>query len=686
MPMLARYSSWARLLSRIGHLERSLSYQLHLSVATFEIQWSSQLLSFVPAQESSACQRLISGGNLSKGSQAYVKDTSFRSPGENRVNLGFLRLGGNNWTLEISAMVLSIASLAAIVVLLPLFENKPVTQWSFPLSFNAMVSILGATSRVSLGFTISACIKQGKLNWYRKRNDDVMVLTASKRPAAVLGQANWTALGAISAVLLVWFEPFLQAVIAFSGEAMDVRASSAVAGIGRIKRLDVGIHNYGYSIGSSAHPDFPQIAVQGMRSQYDFGALAAVWEGFSNLSTVQTLAAGSSCPTGNCTWDSYASLAVCSACHDVSCHITQSSGKAGLTDSAITLFLHPAMTIFVDKKTYPYTRYKIAGIDVSISNYHGIARSSIYGDKIRDDEYQTASSFMIGAELTARATCNPGQTLSFTDSKTLFISNAVLQASVKYRERLQPWEQSKITAEECALFFSYDQHTNYSLYSGPRDMVRTDLQLVIPRERYAVTTGFHEDDDQPFNISFDTVGSVGRWLLEEFSQYRPPRQNEMLAYPTYGGEPPVLQGLATSANIAKTFENVAASLTKWMRNRSLQTEPFVGTTKQWVVQVKINWALLSMLLGALLGGCVSVWCRFRRLVGWCARHGKEPRWQLSPMASTTIPGRSCGKLQVTASLGSPKNQCNFDIRFVDSDGGLELVHIKENRAALGRTG
>lgn len=83
--------------------------------------------------------------------------------------------GSHTWTLEISAIALSIAALVAVAVLLPLYDNKPLTKWNFFLSFNTVISILGATSRAALAFAIGSCISQGKWNWFSRRDDSIMV-------------------------------------------------------------------------------------------------------------------------------------------------------------------------------------------------------------------------------------------------------------------------------------------------------------------------------------------------------------------------------------------------------------------------------------------------------------------------------------------------------------------------------
>ena len=74
----------------------------------------------------------------------------------------------HSWFLEISAVVLNLAAVTTIVVLLACTNGIALSEYTFIISFNAVISILGAISRVSLGFAIGSCLGQGKWNFFRK--------------------------------------------------------------------------------------------------------------------------------------------------------------------------------------------------------------------------------------------------------------------------------------------------------------------------------------------------------------------------------------------------------------------------------------------------------------------------------------------------------------------------------------
>lgn len=65
------------------------------------------------------------------------------------------------------------------------------------------------------------------------------------------------------------------------------------------------------------------------------GIAAAIWNGFSPLVRKQNLWPAFTCATGNCSWDNYASLAVCSSCHDLSGRVKRTTRLTTVTEVAL---------------------------------------------------------------------------------------------------------------------------------------------------------------------------------------------------------------------------------------------------------------------------------------------------------------------------------------------------------------
>lgn len=470
-------------------------------------------------------------------------------------------------------------------------------------------------------------------------------------------------------------------------------------------------------VGHTYHEGEP-VAFHIGRAKYDFGALSAVWEGFSNLSTTDKQKPAFTCSTGNCTWPPYASLAVCSACNDVSSHVASFNGRAQASNR--TIF----STYYGDQSdTIDYTTYEIKGQDLNMTEPNGFISEYLLGP------YENRK-----VELVAQSTCNPSKTVSFRHLKTLIISFSMLRISPSYLNNSQKWENATITAEECALYFctniyrsaveqgvlretvlgSYSNRNldsykiganltrsrilnhsfNHSLYIQIEDLMLsqhlretillmeddllllwdTDLQLSIPEEDFLSATGVRHVDDLRFNITHETTSTLLSWFLNEFSR-RKELPNKQLIYPPNQWDslqPPLINNLGTSPNLTRTFESVAASLTKWMRNRSLQTDPVIGDSTEWVVLIRVNWKFLILPIGALLGGCI-----FCVLAIWETRDLRLPAWRGSSLAtlahgldtdSRTMLREASDGTQVVTRARSLK------VRFVDSDGGPELVH------------
>lgn len=450
------------------------------------------------------------------------------------------------------------------------------------------------------------------------------------------------------------------------------------------------------------------VTLRPVNVEYDFGALSAIWEGFSDLSTAENQKPTFICSTRNCTWPPYASLAVCSACEDISSHVTSFSGNARLDNEVIF------STNYGDQKNMTeYTGYQIQSQNLNITEPNDLISKWSPAETARK------------AELAAQSTCNPGKTVSFSNLKTLIISFSTLKVSQLYLKNSQKWENSTVKAEECALYFctniyrsaveegvlreevlgsytnrnmdSYrmggsltrsrllNQHINHSLYIEDEGVAwEKDLQLSVSSDEYLAATGFTQRGDLRLNITRETTYTLLNWFRNEFSRRKKLRNKELIYPDSQSGEtqPVVISILGTSTNLTRTFENVAASLSKWMRNRSLQTEPFVGDGKEWVVRIRVSWEFLILPIGALLGGCV-----FCGLSIWETRDLRLPAWRGSSLATLAHGLDTESRLLLReASDGAQiaTRARSLKVRFVDSEGGPEMVHGPKKAKAVSR--
>lgn len=431
-----------------------------------------------------------------------------------------------------------------------------------------------------------------------------------------------------------------------------------------------------------------------MTVDYDYGAVAAIWEGFSDLATADMLKPSYGCPTGNCSWDAFASLAVCSACSDVSGFITTSRGKTEIGDATYLTSPWVNHTSAFVSGFADYTKYELQWHNLTLSNVDGKERYSH------------------NVELVARMTNNPGETISFQDLKTLIMSYAVMESSQRFRQEEQTWSESTVSAQECALYYctniyrsvvelgvlseavlgshsnrnpdsfqyeywrdelrGYDQVINYTLYTGKKDLYRSDLQLTISKDEYfAATQSNTSDDGLRFDISQNTTASLASCFFNEF--WEP--EHQLFYTKDQKERPAIMAVLGPSKNITRTFENVAASLTKWMRNRSLRDEPFRGVANEWVVRIQVNWEYLSLPIGALVAGCV--FCVLSMLE---TRRLRLPAWRGSSLATLAygLDPESRALLRDGGEMTQLDDRARaVEVKFVDSEKGPQLVQGKQ---------
>ncbi|KAK1498382.1 hypothetical protein CCUS01_12860 [Colletotrichum cuscutae] len=598
-----------------------------------------------------------------------------------------------SWTLEIWALVLSIAALITATALLSAYDGKPLSKWAFFFTFNTIISILGTVSRVSLAFGVGACLSQGKWNLFR-RKDDYMISydrfeEAGRGP---LGSArllwhikhrHWVSLGALATVVLLGFEPFLQAVVEFYEKEVDSSEVDAVASIGTTRRLDVG--KAGFSgdtpLQSIQMPEpYTAVSVEPVFLEYDFGSLSAIWTGFNNLSTPSSQQPSFTCATGNCTWAP---------------HLVMSTGIADASDKALTVPWSMQNARLNTSDKFAYTKFELPTMNLNISNFDDGSGQQV--------------------ELTAQTTTQPGDTLSFQDTKALIVSFAMMKAKMNAAGEKE--KAPGASALECALSFCtniyrstvtkgilkeevlgsysvrnldsfsyalssspktaekirvYNKMSNYTLdFHSVGDMRRTDLQLTLPSDDDVVAS-MGQEDELWFNISQAAAATVSSAFVEKFARRSGSLALKQLVYPTFEllepEQPSVISTLGTSQNLSSTFEIAALGMTKWMRDVSFQTAPHRGTTRESVVHIRVRWAFISLPFGALLGGCL--FCLFSMVE---TRRLRLPAWKGSSLAGLTHALDAEAREQLRGAEDISKHAKQVKIRMVESMSGPELA-------------
>ncbi|KAF7554227.1 hypothetical protein G7Z17_g3074 [Cylindrodendrum hubeiense] len=439
-----------------------------------------------------------------------------------------------------------------------------------------------------------------------------------------LQHPHWASLGALTTIILLAFEPLIQIILTFEDQPVTVngtehaqvpsidgtQATEATAFIGRSSLLDAGI--WTILEGSCAMGFIPFPGPDGKESKYPFGCgssnvrpdmgiAAAIWNGFSPLITKQNL-----WPTF--TWGYF----------DDPPDVSNNSPDANLEMSDQTLSI---------------TKYTIPEVSLQLSNYNGKSRCASETD-LCPDTY-----------LSAKFTTNPGHTISFRELNTLILATQFLQANESWHDNETTWEDTAVTAQECSLFFcineyetiieksilrervssswnirtpaSYDStikevgefmaYANYTLDMNGAWPELTDLQISIPNQDYSSRAG--NLSQQSFNITQASIMSLLKTLKDGFglADCTSNCTTNTTIYPALGSSQPssLMSGLGETNNVSLTFETVALSLTKWMRDREFSTTSVVhGDATMFVVITRVKWIFLVFPAVTLILGIV----------------------------------------------------------------------------------
>jgi hypothetical protein len=563
-------------------------------------------------------------------------------------------------------------------------------------------------------------------------------------------------MGALTAVALLAFEPFTQAVLAIKDKevTLDHREYTKVVQssndsletlgnvptIGRSTRLD-GASWSGAFAGVGLVP-FPgpnntpiNFSVYRLSSniQEDMGMKAAIWNGFSPFTAAQNLKPAFACATGNCTWANFTSIAVCSKCHDISEYVTTSSGPVkfpsgiqatGPDDQSWVLgpgeslpgVSNPSPYFdWGNGRNFTFIKHEIPQLNLSISNYNG-------SRQCRDLSQQCPDTY-----LSARVTTNPGQTLTFGNLSTIVMAIQYLASNETWLDNRTTWEDTKVSARECALSLcvneyhdvlsqgvlqetvvsswtdrelesytnddkdvkAFMKYTNHSLDMGILLVDLSDLQIKIPDGDYKRQASVLRQ--QYFNITQTTIIALQNVLSDGFGGIRDynfdrdyiDETSKRLMYPALGMSQPtagLMSGLGRSSDIPATMDNVALSLTKWIRDRELQTSPMVGNATSMVIITLVQWNYLWFPGISLITGIV-----FAILCMWETRKLKKPVLKDSILATLACAPdeelRQCLK-QAAASDKLQEVGRKLEVRWEEDDEFGQLKEKKDDQPGV----
>ncbi|ETS78079.1 hypothetical protein PFICI_10141 [Pestalotiopsis fici W106-1] len=217
------------------------------------------------------------------------------------------------WIWEILSLLACFGCLAAVVVILVMMKDQPLSKWTFIMSINATVALFITASKAAAMFSVGACLAQSK--WFhlakspKKLRDLDLFEEASRGPMGALGLLYLTgfkigfavAIGALATLLALGVDTFGQLVVDVSG-TRPVEVNDGKASFGYTHMYDSGVLTQATNGGLTVETSTIDTSMQG-----------AIYKALYNVSTQPVF----NCPS-QCVWpDSYISLGFAADCADV---------------------------------------------------------------------------------------------------------------------------------------------------------------------------------------------------------------------------------------------------------------------------------------------------------------------------------------------------------------------------------
>lgn len=231
-------------------------------------------------------------------------------PHENRSNVFKI------WISELMSILLALLALGGLLgLVIPYHGQKAVPNWPSTITLNTIISILANFLKAGLIYATAEALSQQKwISFRSERQIHHMSLfdRASRGPTGALvlmfHKSTWSAmsiLGAALVFLAVAIGPFAQQLLSF--KSCQLQSRSAQASIPRLAMYAVNSLN---PIESSD--------TGGPRQDMQASVFAGIYAPQANIIPI-------ACPSGNCSFTEYRTLAYCSKCTDISDQLVYST-------------------------------------------------------------------------------------------------------------------------------------------------------------------------------------------------------------------------------------------------------------------------------------------------------------------------------------------------------------------------
>jgi len=251
----------------------------------------------------------------------------------------------DNWLVEIVCVIMGSACIAALCLVLQHYNGKATPQFGSAfgssLTLNTLVAIIAALAKLLLLFPVAECIGQLRWIWfsrgYRQLGDFTTWDYAARGSVWSGFELVWTtkmrslaSMGAVITLFAVAIDPLSQQLIAYRDSSVEAAGASATILIAS-EFLELATDVEGAITSTEDYMDFLQLAQSPSEYAYiSVGMKRAIRAGLDNGKN-RILDLPAACPSGNCTFETYSSLAVCMSFADITEHLYEkdANGQGG---------------------------------------------------------------------------------------------------------------------------------------------------------------------------------------------------------------------------------------------------------------------------------------------------------------------------------------------------------------------
>jgi hypothetical protein len=514
----------------------------------------------------------------------------------------------DSWIGEAVVVALSMGCLAAIAIIVSLYDGEPLPQWRGGVTLNTVISVLSTTARSGMIFVVSATMGQLKWCWFgrsRRRLLDMQAMDdASRGPMGAarvlvsLTGGTTAALGAVTTVLMVAFSPFLQQLLAYPVHDVEQKHIFALAP-----------RNLNYtSFFANGNPSLDLFNL----------VETGLWSIPKPLEP--------NCPTAYCEWDTFKSVGWCSKCTDRTnsvvlsdCNIVEYFQNTSSPIATCSLSLGTGSNTPLAKAPFNETDYRIVvrvAVDAILQSSSGTSdhsmrfETSSSGHRLIEDIDQDYSVLGFGhVKLSLSPSLEEDEDWSTSEPVDIVHVEKASRCILTLCERdvaIQTEEgsvHSTLSSPNYGNLFGYNEtycwqpeNRTATLVSvsgaeepdGPKTFMDRNTRSFCPVDGYSSIA-----DYVTTNASFDVYRYVDKDNMGFFRGHDNLFTGQGQQNPFRGQNPPSINivGDKSTRSFEKRLENVATALTNYglettnetVRGRAYAEESYVEVRWQWIV-------------------------------------------------------------------------------------------------------